>query len=242
MIVLDARRNRAGEDDAFRNRHSAWLSRRSCPHVRNRLCPVPCSGGGHRVTSLSLPCHPVGDTYGAGRRAQTAPTDKATTENGNWRIRGGMLSLCEMSLVQTAVGMSAQHTTSEPLRELPGIGRIASFTVEREMAGRAKARLDSQIGESLACHPEAMKRALARQSVASFQARVRVRAGIGDVGPWKQEGGSKYAVFTGSAERLEAFFCVFCDVKDSANEPRGSRREQVGLFAPNCALGRTERG
>ncbi len=45
------------------------------------------------------------------------PMDKATTENGKPRIRREMLSPYEMSLVQTAFGMSAQHTTSEPLRE-----------------------------------------------------------------------------------------------------------------------------
>ncbi len=49
--------------------------------------------------------------------AQTVPTAKMTTENGKRRIRREMLSPYEMSLVQTAFGMSAQHTTSEPLRE-----------------------------------------------------------------------------------------------------------------------------
>jgi hypothetical protein len=48
--------------------------------------------------------------------ARTVPTEKATTENGE-RIRRQILSPYEMSLVQTAFGMSAQHTTSEPLRE-----------------------------------------------------------------------------------------------------------------------------
>jgi hypothetical protein len=48
--------------------------------------------------------------------AQTVPTEKATTEKGKRRIRREMLSPYEMSLVQTAFGMSAQHTTSEPLR------------------------------------------------------------------------------------------------------------------------------
>ena len=70
-----------------------------------------------------------------------------------------MLSPYEMSLVQTAFGMSAQHTTSEPLRSalvkfakklmnidrmiveedldsaLPGIGRIACFAAEKEPCG-----------------------------------------------------------------------------------------------------------
>ena len=49
--------------------------------------------------------------------AQTVPTEKVTTEKGKRRIRREMLSPYEMSLVQTAFGMSAQHTTSEPLRE-----------------------------------------------------------------------------------------------------------------------------
>ena len=49
--------------------------------------------------------------------AQTVPTEKMTTEKGKRRIRREMLSPYEMSLVQTAFGMSAQHTTSEPLRE-----------------------------------------------------------------------------------------------------------------------------
>ena len=39
-----------------------------------------------------------------------------TTENGKPRIRRETLSTYEMSLVQTAFGISAQHTTSEPLR------------------------------------------------------------------------------------------------------------------------------
>ena len=45
------------------------------------------------------------------------PTEKATTEKGKRRIRREILPPYEMSLVQTAFGMSAQHTTSEPLRE-----------------------------------------------------------------------------------------------------------------------------
>ncbi len=45
------------------------------------------------------------------------PTEKATTEKGKPRIRREMLSPYEMSLVQTAFGMCAQHTTSEALRE-----------------------------------------------------------------------------------------------------------------------------
>ncbi len=45
------------------------------------------------------------------------PTEKATTEKVKRRIRREILSPYEMSLVQTAFGMSAQHTTSEPLRE-----------------------------------------------------------------------------------------------------------------------------
>lgn len=49
--------------------------------------------------------------------AQTVPTEKMTTEKRKRRIRREMLSPYEMSLVQTAFGMSAQHTTSEPLRE-----------------------------------------------------------------------------------------------------------------------------
>ncbi len=49
--------------------------------------------------------------------AQTVPTEKATTEKGKRRVRREMLSPYEMSLVQTAFGMSEQHTTSEPLRE-----------------------------------------------------------------------------------------------------------------------------
>ena len=49
--------------------------------------------------------------------AQTVRTEKMTTEKGKRRIRREMLSPYEMSLVQTAFGMSAQHTTSEPLRE-----------------------------------------------------------------------------------------------------------------------------
>jgi hypothetical protein len=48
---------------------------------------------------------------------QTVPTEKATTGKGKRRIRREILSPYEMSLVQTAFGMSAQHTTSEPLRE-----------------------------------------------------------------------------------------------------------------------------
>ena len=50
--------------------------------------------------------------------ALTVPTEKMTPEKGKRRIRREMLSPYEMSLVQTAFGMSAQHTTSEPLREL----------------------------------------------------------------------------------------------------------------------------
>ena len=49
--------------------------------------------------------------------AQTAPTEKATTEKRKRRIRREMLSPYEMSLVQTAFGCAQQHTTSEPLRE-----------------------------------------------------------------------------------------------------------------------------
>ena len=45
------------------------------------------------------------------------PTEKMTTEKRKRRIRREMLSSYEMSLVQTAFGMSTQHTTSEPLRE-----------------------------------------------------------------------------------------------------------------------------
>ena len=45
------------------------------------------------------------------------PTEKATTERGKPRIRRETLSPYEMSLVQTAFGMSAKHTTSEPLRK-----------------------------------------------------------------------------------------------------------------------------
>ncbi len=45
------------------------------------------------------------------------PTEKATTEKRKRRFRREMLSSCEMSLVQTAFGMCAQHTTSESLRE-----------------------------------------------------------------------------------------------------------------------------
>jgi hypothetical protein len=48
--------------------------------------------------------------------AQTVP-EEITSEKGKRRIRREMLSPYEMSLVQTAFGMSAQHTTSEPLRE-----------------------------------------------------------------------------------------------------------------------------
>ncbi len=39
------------------------------------------------------------------------------TEKGKPRIRLEMLSPNEMSFIQTAFGMHAQHTTSEPLRE-----------------------------------------------------------------------------------------------------------------------------
>ena len=45
------------------------------------------------------------------------PTEKTRTEKGKRRIRREILSSYEMSLIQTAFGMSAQHTTSEPLRE-----------------------------------------------------------------------------------------------------------------------------
>ena len=45
------------------------------------------------------------------------PTEKATTEKRKRRIRRVMLSPYEMSLVQTAFGMCAQKTTSEPLRK-----------------------------------------------------------------------------------------------------------------------------
>ncbi len=45
------------------------------------------------------------------------PTEKTTTEKRKRRIRREMLSPYEMSLVQTAFGMCAQHTTSESLRE-----------------------------------------------------------------------------------------------------------------------------
>ena len=47
---------------------------------------------------------------------QTAPTEKAPTEKGKRRIRREV-SPYEMSFIQTAFGMHAQHTTSEPLRE-----------------------------------------------------------------------------------------------------------------------------
>ncbi len=50
--------------------------------------------------------------------ANTVPTEKTTTEKGKRRIRREMLSQYEMSFVQTAVGMSAQRTTSEPLSRL----------------------------------------------------------------------------------------------------------------------------
>jgi hypothetical protein len=46
-----------------------------------------------------------------------APTEKAGTKKGKRRIRREMLSPYEMSFVQTALGMHAQYTTSEPLRE-----------------------------------------------------------------------------------------------------------------------------
>lgn len=46
---------------------------------------------------------------------ETVPTEKVTTEKGKRRIRRETLSPYEMSLVQTAFGISAQRTTSEPL-------------------------------------------------------------------------------------------------------------------------------
>ncbi len=49
--------------------------------------------------------------------AHTVLREKTTTEKGKRRIRREMLSPYEMSLVQTAFGMHAQHTTSELLRE-----------------------------------------------------------------------------------------------------------------------------
>ena len=44
------------------------------------------------------------------------PREKTTTEMGKRRIRREMGSPYEMSLVQTAFGMCAQHSTSQPLR------------------------------------------------------------------------------------------------------------------------------
>jgi hypothetical protein len=45
------------------------------------------------------------------------PAENVTTEKGKPRIRREILSPYEMSLVQTAFGVSAQHITSEPLRK-----------------------------------------------------------------------------------------------------------------------------
>ena len=56
------------------------------------------------------------------------PTEKMTTEKGKRRIRRETLSPYEMSLVQTAFGISAQHTTSEPLRY--GVGQNRQETHE----------------------------------------------------------------------------------------------------------------
>ena len=63
-----------------------------------------------------------------------------------------------MSLVQTTFGMCAEHTTSEPLRE-------AFVKIAKKLT-----------------NIDRMKRPLAWLPVASFQSRVRVRAGIGDEG------------------------------------------------------------
>ena len=43
-------------------------------------------------------------------------TAKATSKNGERRIRREMLTPYEMSLVQTAFGVAAECTTSEPSR------------------------------------------------------------------------------------------------------------------------------
>jgi hypothetical protein len=66
------------------------------------------------VSSLPSPSATLAEP---GEGAQMVPTEKATTGKGKRRIRREILSPYEMSLVQTAFGMSAQHTTSEPLRE-----------------------------------------------------------------------------------------------------------------------------
>ncbi len=136
-------------------------------------------------------------------------------EKGKPRIRREMLSPYEMSLVQTAFGMSAQHTTSEALREAlvkiakkltnfdrmiveegfasccPGSGGSPHFRRKGNMR-RARPPLASQIGQSLERHLEAVKRPLGRFPIAAIQSHGLVRAEIGDVGPWKREGTNRH--------------------------------------------------
>ena len=87
------------------------------PPARISQHPVPCGGGGDGVTYSLFLAVPSVTLASADEGAQTVPTEKATTEKGKPRIRREMLSPYEMSLVQTAFGISAQYTTSEPLRE-----------------------------------------------------------------------------------------------------------------------------
>ena len=115
------------------------------------------------------------------------PTEKATTEKGKRRIRREMLSPYEMSLVQTAFGMSAQHTTSEPLRE--ALVKIAKklTNIDRMIVEEDLDECCPGSGGGSSEAPGSEKRAGARWPVASFQSHVLVRAGIGDEGRRKQE-------------------------------------------------------
>jgi hypothetical protein len=94
------------------------------------------STGGRRLAEQAAPAYPNQPAPGPLRRRRrtryvfvsslpspsatlAAPDEGAqrvTTEKGKRRIRREILSPYEMSLIQTAFGMSAQHTTSEPLR------------------------------------------------------------------------------------------------------------------------------
>src|SRR5271166_1673743 len=78
--------------------------------------PGPLRRRGTRYVFVSSLPSPSATLAAPDEGAQTVPTEKAMTEKGKRRIRREILPPYEMSLVQTAFGMSAQHTTSEPLR------------------------------------------------------------------------------------------------------------------------------
>ena len=95
------------------------------------------------------------------------PTEKATTEKGKRKIRREMLTPYQMSLVQTAFGVSSS-TTSEPLRE--ALLRPQEALEHRPNDRRGRSRLSGV-------------RDRADPSVGRFGSinySRRVRAGIGD--------------------------------------------------------------